>query len=134
MIGKGSTLTIGGDSIGRIEEIVPPPYSRDMIETTNMGSTVKEYEAGFGGYGPSTFRTSAPVKGLTDATNYYDSILGEIDASTAAEVVITDPSTKVTWTFNAFVTGWDVSMPTQDKIMTEVTLHPTGTVAVVESV
>jgi len=129
MIGKGSTVSIGGDVIGKTtDDIIPPPFQRDMIDATHMGSTVKEYEAGFGGWGEFSFRTIAPIKNLTDTTNYYDSIAGEINSDTAVEVVIADPTTKVTWTFNAFITNWNVTIPTTDKIVTEVTGQPTGVV------
>lgn len=126
-IGHGSTLTIGGDAIGKITNISGPDFTKDLKDATSMESTggYREWIAGLKDWGRFSFTTLAAVLASADTTNYYDTILTEAAASAAVEIVVTFPN-GTTGTFDAHVESFRVNDPVDDLIQTEVTLKVDG--------
>jgi predicted secreted protein len=127
-IGHGSTLTVGGNAVGKIETISLGGITKDTIDVTNMASTAKyrEFIAGLIDAGEVTFTTNAPIDFASDTTNYYSDLKAEIEeTSSTSEWVLTFPNS-ANITFDAWTTNFSINDPVGDKITTEVTLKISG--------
>ena len=108
--GHGTTLTIGGTSVGQIISISGPNQTRDSIEVSNMGSTSKwrEFIPGMLDAGECTL--DVVYDGTTVAT-----LLAAQLTATANTVAVTFPDSG-TWTAAGFITSLGHSVPYDDKV------------------
>ena len=118
--GHGSTLAIGGTSVGQIVSISGPNQTRDSIEVSNMGSTSKwrEFIPGMLDAGECT--ADVVYDGTTVAT-----LLAAQLTQTAQTITITFPDSG-TWAASGFITSLGHSIPYDDKITQSVGLKFTG--------
>jgi len=127
-IGHGSTLTVGGNTVGKIETIALGGITKDTIDVTHMASTGKyrEFEAGLIDAGEVTLTTNAPIDFASDTTNYYSDLKTEIEkTSSTSSWVLTFPNS-ANISFSGWVTSFSINDPVGDKITTEVTIKISG--------
>lgn len=128
--GQGTTLSIGGSTIGKVKRISLPDYNRNMVDVTNLSSSnsLKEYIPGFGDNGPLTFTTYAEPLAASDAVNNYPEILDNLGAAAAVEVIVTFPNS-TTATFSGYITGFRPNIGGEEEVIeSEVTIKPTTAV------
>jgi len=120
-IGTGTTVSIGGSAVAEILDVTPPGMSRESIATSHMGSTTAH------SFLPSKLYDGGEV-GLEIA---FDPNWAVPISDDAASVVITFPdSGSSTWTFNAFVTGYEPADPLEDRMTATLTLKVTGEITI----
>jgi len=120
-IGTGTTVSIGGVAIAEILDVTPPGMSRESIQSSHMGSTIAH------DFIPSKLYDGGEVT-LEIA---FDPNWAVPISAAAQSVVITFPdSGSSTWTFDAFVTGYEPTDPLEDRMTASLTLKVTGAVTI----
>lgn len=128
LLGYGSDFEISTDSgvnwvgIGEVTEITPPSDTLDVIDVTHMTSPnrTREFLAGLRDPGECSCEI-----------NFVPGSAGDVAiqaARDAAEVImgrITFPNAEV-WTFDMILTGYEPSIPLDDKMVATVTFKVTG--------
>lgn len=130
LFGIGTLLKLG-DGVGgfttitEVTDISGPSMSADSVEYTNHSSPnyTREFKPGLVDPGEVTFTVNwipdDATHGLTAGLAY----LLKNRLSRDFELIFPD-STK--WTFEAFVTGYEVNAPIDDKLSCDITLKVTG--------
>lgn len=137
-IGFGSTLEVSDATettvaastaaitIGELIAVSPPQVTKDIIDTTHMGSanTAREFIAGLIDYGEASFEINYNPNDTTDAelqTIELERLWREY------QITFTKPdASEVTCTFKAIMTGVERSTPMDDKATASITLKVTG--------
>lgn len=113
-------------AIAEINSISGPSMKRDTIDVTSLDSTggYKEFIAGFRDGGEVTLAMNFTLDGYIDMkTDFESDVLGDYR--------IELPDTNVsTFDFSGFVTSLGMSVPTADKVTTEVTIKVSGAVTI----
>jgi len=120
-IGTGTTISFGSGFVAEILDISGPGGSREVIDISHMGSSgAKEFKGGkLKDWGELTVEMAFAPKTTPP--------LG----SEASSCVITwADSTVSVWTFNAFLTGYEVGAKLEDKATASVTLKVTGDITI----
>ena len=131
LVGTGTTIDIlvdGSSIFGTnpiyILDVKPPPYSREKIETTHLGTRDEtEIENDVPGQGtnlPSTFAEWGEAE-LEIA--FFPGIVMPIGVM--GECVITFPN-GATWTFDGFITKYSPKVPLEDRMTATITMKATG--------
>lgn len=120
-IGTGTTVTFNAAAIAEILDVTPPGISRENVQSSHMG-TVDAH-------------TFLPVKlydgGEVSLEIAFDPDMSMPFADTVAAMVITFPdSGSTTWTFNAFVTGYEPADPLEDRMTATITFKVTGAIVI----
>jgi hypothetical protein len=121
MIGTGTTVTFNSIALAEILDVTPPGMSRESVQSSHMGTV--------------TAHTHLPTKlydgGELTLEIAFDPKLVMPFADTVAACVILFPdSAASTWTFDAFVTGYEPADPLEDRMTATITLKVTGVITV----
>lgn len=109
-------------TLGEVTSISPPQFTADTIDVTHMQSPgrKREYILGLISPGEASLEMNFVPGSATD-----ELLRANQDSGVAAACVITFPNL-VTWSFNALVSGYEVSVPVDDKMACTVTLQITS--------
>jgi hypothetical protein len=114
------------NAIAEVTSITPPSDKIDIIEATHMTSSGgnKEFLIGLNDPGEAGFTFNFIASGTADTA------LRAWRAARAARACrITYPN-GVTWTFQGILTGYQPSLPMNDKMSADVTIKVTGSTTV----
>ena len=119
-IGTGASVTFDGTAIGEVIEIRGPSISRVSIEASHLGTTgAHEFLPGVL-YDPGELR-------LTIGLDTCD--VPELTDPCPKEVII-EFRDGTTWTTDGFITGWEATIPLEDKMTAEMTIKLTSDLVV----
>jgi hypothetical protein len=124
----GTTLNKGGVPIVQIKSISGPGLSLDTEDVTTHDSTAgwEEVVATIIRSGQVTFEIEYDPNAATHK-NAAGGLLYDLASRTANAYTLVFPSTAaVTWTFTAFVTGFEPSAPVEGALTATVTMKITG--------
>lgn len=123
--GHGTTLSLGGTTVGNVLSISGPDLTRDSIDVSTMDSTAKKREFLPGMIDSGEISVELQYDGTTVA-----SLLAAQTTQTAQAVVITLPAeaggATNTYTANGFITSLGHVIPFDDKITQTLTIKFTG--------
>lgn len=132
-IGYGASLKVGATTaaitatvtLAGITSCPPPPFSRDSVDVTHMGSPngVREFIPGLADFGEISLELNWIPSSATD--DVFRELQGEMDAR-LFEISFTQVTPTVTCSFRAFLTGYEAGVPMEDKMTASVTLKVTG--------
>lgn len=123
----------GGTLYAQVTSISGPSLSADVIDVTNHAST-NAWEESVVGILRSGDITVEIVYDPANAThkNGANGLLSDFLARVSITVTLVFPDTGATeWTFSAFVTGFEPSMPVDGALTAAVTFKPTGNMTLV---
>lgn len=113
------------NTIGGVENISPPQLALDTVEVTDHDSTWEEVVASI----LRTGEVSADINlDQANETTHAD-LLNKMANKTKKIFRVTfsdDATTPTNWDFNAYVTGFQPTANTPDKLTAAITLKPTG--------
>jgi len=109
-------------AISEVFDITPPNETADVIDVTNLQSTQREFILGLTDPGETSFEMNF-VPGSASETL----LLAAKASRTSKQFRIVFPNL-YTWTFGGLVTGYEPSMPNDDKMTCTVTIKVTGSV------
>jgi hypothetical protein len=114
------------NAIAEVTSITPPSDKIDIIEATHMTSSGgnKEFLIGLNDPGEAGFTFNFIASGTADTA-----LRGWRAARAARACRITYPN-GVTWTFQGILTGYQPSLPMNDKMSADVTIKVTGSTTV----
>ena len=123
-------------ALGEITAITPPSISRDLIETTNHGSSgIKTYLGGLVDYGEVSVTVNYDPDGTDDVGLRTLATGGVYDSGSASEnpanyefkITYADAGATVE-TFNGIVTGFETSAPIDGQLTATITIKVSGSV------
>lgn len=124
----GTALKAGSTTIAQVSSISGPGLALDTVDVTSHDGT------GWEELVPTILRSGEVTLDILfdpgDAThkNVSGGLLYNLTHRLKVTYSLVFPSTPaVTWTFDAYVTGFEVSAPVDDKLGASVTLKLTGT-------
>ena len=125
--GHGTTLTVGGTTVGEIFNISGPDKTRQTVDTTSFDSTGSTRE-----HTPLRFSDSGEVTldlkyNADAATNASQILRGVYKDNENVEFVMT-LSNAETLTFDGHITALGHSIPLDDKVTQSVSVKLTGKV------
>jgi predicted secreted protein len=133
-VGVGTQLKRGNDETGsedftaiaEVTNIAGPTMTRDSVEVTSLDSTggYREFVPGFRDPGEITLNMNFTLGTWNDFLVDF-----ELDRSVNYEIVFSDAGATV-FDFSGFCTALPVTIPTDDRVMSEVTLKLSGPIAV----
>ena len=120
--GHGSTLSIGGTTVGNIITIAGPDETRDPIDISTMDSTAKwrEFIPGMIDAGEATIDLNF------DGTTVAALLHAQLTATAQSIIITTSDVDTATFTANGFITALGHAIPFDDKITQSVTIKFTG--------
>jgi len=118
-VGTGTTLTYESGFHAEILDISPPGASRESIQTSHMGTTSAH-----------TFVPADLVDWgeMTVEIALFPGTTIPITSDAASTVVAFSDSGSATWTFSSFMTGFESSVPLEQRATGSSTLKVTGAV------
>jgi predicted secreted protein len=121
----GTLLKRNGTTIAEVTAITPPSLARDPIEVTHHQSpnAWREKIKGLKDGGEVTFSINYLPTNTTH--NAATGILGDFGTNTIDTWSIVFPDA-TTWTFSAFVSGFEADAPIDDRLAADVTLTVCG--------
>ena len=125
--GKGGALSLGGTAVGQIREWTLEE-TVDVVETTTMGDSNREYLAGIKG-----FEGSADVLYMSsDNTDDTGLAVGEITVGTTYAAIFYPAGTggNVSYSGNVIVTGIEVAATFDDVVTASISFQGTGALTV----
>lgn len=118
-IGTGTSIAFASGFFAEILDVSPPGATRKSIETSHMGTTDDH-----------TFMPGDLVdRGEAKIEMAFDPATEPPIDQPAESCTITFPDGS-TWTFTAFMTGYDPKVPLEDRMTASATLKVTGGVTV----
>ena len=131
-VSQGAVLKIATVEIGQISAISGPGQSAEKIDITALSDTSKNYLRGIVDGGDMTFDIFWDSVTAAGAPNHDDITALMVSGSVAAiEITFADTASNVT--FNAFVTGFDISQGVDEALTASVTLGITGAITYAQS-
>lgn len=109
-------------AISEVFDITPPNETTDVIDASHFGSPDREFIMGMTDPGETSFEMNF-VPGSASET-----LLLTAKASRTANTFRIVFPNDYTWTFSGLVTGYEPSMPNDDKMTCTVTIKVTGSV------
>ena len=120
--GHGTTLSIGGTTVGNITSISGPDQSRDAIDISTMDSTNKWRE-----YIPGMIDAGEVSVDLNFDGTTVSTLLQAQLTQTAQTILITfSDSDTATWSASGFITSLGHAIPFDDKVSQTVGMKFTG--------
>jgi hypothetical protein len=118
-IGTGTSISYATGFFAEILDVSPPGASRESIQTSHMGTTVAH-----------TFLPGDLVDWgeLVVEMAFIASTAIPIDNAAEAIVISFPDSASSTWTFNGFMTGFEASVPLEERMTATATVKVTGDV------
>jgi len=109
--------------VANVTSISGPSISRDTYDVTAHDSTggYREFIGGLRDGGEVSFDLNFDPSEATHQT-----LIGYLGDSVARDYQVTLPDDAATFEFSAFLTGWEVGLPIDDKITASVTFKITG--------
>jgi hypothetical protein len=129
---NGATFTYDTEVIGEVISISGPSVSINTIDTTTLDDIHRTFVGGTIDSGELSLEVLIDPMG-TDAQKFEDEWDATATAApTAKACIITFPSaaTAATYTFNAVLTGFELSLPIDDSIKANITLKISGSVTI----
>ena len=123
----------GGTAYAQVQSLTGPGLSADVIDVTNMASTNawEEVVVGILRSGEMSMDIVYDPENATHA-NAGSGLLADFLARASTTFTIVFPDTGATeWTFSAFVTGFEPSMPHDDALTAAVTFKLSGDITLV---
>ena len=109
-------------TLGEVTSISPPQFTSDTIDVTHMQSPGRKREYILGLISPG----EASIEMNFVPGSASDELLRAVQTSgVATPAIITYPN-GVTWSFDALVSGYEVSVPVDDKMAVTVTMQITS--------
>ena len=130
-IGTGCTVSFNAKAIGEILDISPPQESRSNVQTSHMGTTSSSHT-----FTPTDLIDwgSVVIECAFDASDAFNGTSQAIEAvyalGTKSMIITFADSATSTWTFDCFLTGYEPSMPLEDRMTARLTFKVTGDVSV----
>lgn len=126
-IGDGASPEVFTD-LAEVFSITPPSETIDIIDATHMASPSRrrEFIPGLVDTGDTSFELNFVPGGSAETA-----LDAEIGKTTTTNFRITFPdgsSGSATWIFAGFVTGFEPSVPNEDKMTATVTIKVTSTI------
>ena len=129
-IGHGTRLqrsddgTSGGTfaSVGSIRDVVPPPLSRDAVESTDMDSPERwnEYIGGMKDAGELSFDMT-----FDPGSSEHTAFMTDLNTDEAGYYKLIFPDSSE-WGFSALLTGYEPDVPIKEKMTANVTFKLSG--------
>ncbi|WP_136441633.1 phage tail tube protein [Pacificoceanicola onchidii] len=121
-IGFGSDFKRGTTTVGEVISITPPSISRDVVDATHMSSPEgwREFIAGLKDGGEVSVQIQSKP-----STPAYAAMLADFDSDAAVTYSIDFPDGS-SWTFTAFITGFEGEDPLEERITSTATFKITG--------
>lgn len=121
----GATPTVADQLVAGIVNVTPPSPSRDIIDVTHSASPgmAREFIVGLIDYGEASFDLNWVPNDTTDA------MLQDISLETAPRIwkmTFTQVAGSPNVTFDAYLTAYERTAPTEDKMTASITLKVTG--------
>lgn len=126
-VSQGAVLKIATVTIGQISSISGPGQSAEKIDITALSDTSKNYLRGIVDGGDMTFEIFWDATSNAADPN-HDDITAAMVSGTVQAIEITFSDTAANVTFNAFVTGFDISQSVDEALTATVTLGITGAI------
>lgn len=132
LVSQGTTLTWNTNAVGEIVDINGPTSTRDEIDSTNLGSTAKEFQLALVDNGTLSMTVNCKPADLGQ-----EGLEGDFntDPPPSRAVLITLPidtdqshSTATTLAFNARCSGFELAVATDAIVQINVSLRLTGAV------
>ena len=121
IIGTGTTISFSSGFFAEMTEITPPGASRESIQTSHMTTTVAH----------DFLPTKLVDWGeLTVELQFDPAADPPIDNDPEAIVITHINSAATTWSFQGFMTGYEASIPLEDKETATATIKVTGDVTI----
>lgn len=122
--GNGGTPEVF-TALAQVTSISPPSLSRDTIDASHMQSPqrYREFVSGMRDGGEVSIELDFERGSTTDVQ-----LLADFNSDAARNYRIVFPSGQA-WTFNAFLTGYEVSVPMDDKMTATATFKVNGIAA-----
>ena len=128
-LSQGATLSIAGVTIGQISSISGPGQSAEKVDVTGLADNDKQYLRGMLDGGDMTFEIFYDATASGGAPHHDDITAAMVEATpTAKAIVITFSDGGNSCTFDAFVTGFDISQGVDEALTATVTLAITGAI------
>ena len=120
--GHGTTLSIGGTTVGNIISISGPNQTRDSIDISTMDSANKnrEFIPGMLDAGECTFDLNF------DGTTVSSLLAAQLTQTSQAIIITMSDTDTATWTGNGFITSLGHAIPFDDKVTQSVGIKFTG--------
>jgi len=137
MLGYGSVFQVQTESspdqfvdMAEITNITPPTFSLDQVDVTHMASPNRnrEFISGLNDPGECSFDMNF-IPGSTSDDRIFELLSLPTGASRRRVCRISFPN-GVTWTFSAELTGYEPTVPTDDKMTATVTFKVSGSISV----
>ena len=137
MLGYGSIFQIQAENspdnyvaLAELINITPPSFTLDQIDVTHMESPnrLREFISGLGDPGECSFEMNF-VPGSTSDDRLFELLNLPVGTSRRRACRISFPN-GVTWSFNAELTGYEPTVPVDDKMTATCTFKVTGAVTV----
>lgn len=120
-IGTGTTVAMDSGFFAEILDVSPPAASRESIPSSHMGTTTAHT------FSPATLVDWGE---MTLEILFDPSLRPPIDDA-AESVTITFPNSAAsTWIFTGFMTGFEPSVPLEDRMTATATVKVSGDVSV----
>lgn len=133
-IGTGTTISFGTSGFAaQILDVTPPNLAREPIDTSHMGTP----PAGAGQVGSRTFMPGDLVDpGELSFDIHFNPDTVPPISDVAETVTITFPlpvgmATPATWAGQGFLTGYEPSVPLEDKMTGSITVKMSGPITIV---
>lgn len=137
MLGYGSVFEVQTEnspdsyvSMAEVISITPPSFSLDQIDVTHMQSPNRnrEFISGLNDPGECSFDMNF-IPGNTSDDRIFELMNLPTGASRARNCRVSFPN-GVTWSFSGEVTGYEPTVPVDDKMTTTVTFKVSGAISV----
>lgn len=114
--------------MAEITSITPPSFSLDQVDVTHMQSLNRnrEFVSGLNDPGECSFDMNF-VPGSTSDNRIFELLALPAGSSRRRSCRIVFPN-HVTWTFNAELTGYEPTVPVDDKMTATVTFKVSGSI------
>lgn len=124
----GTQYKIGGTAVAEVTSISGPGLSADVIDMTSHDSTTgyREFVQGLKDGGEVSFDIIYVPAGVTHKNASGGLLWYYEQGGTAQHSIVFPDSATTTWTFDAFVTNFEVGAPIDDKLSASVTIKVTG--------
>jgi Lambda phage tail tube protein, TTP len=115
--------------IAEVTNITPPSFSLDQVDVTHMASPnfTREFIPGLIDPGEASLDINF-VPGNASDLRIQELMALPISAVRSRQMRITFPN-HVTWTFQGIVTGYESSVPVDDKMAATITIKVTGNIS-----
>lgn len=137
MLGYGSVFQVQTESspdnyvdMAEVNSITPPSFSLDQVDVTHMASPNRnrEFISGLNDPGECSFDMNF-IPGNASDDRIFELLSLPTGTSRARNCRVSFPN-GVTWSFSAELTGYEPTVPVDDKMVATVTFKVSGSISV----